>query len=90
MDFISKEEYLHERKQWTKDYLRMSADISALKKATKAFAKGGYSAAQNLQSVRARMSNDAFDMMCYLDELKDQSRLSVAFQRFLETTNYQW
>jgi hypothetical protein len=66
----------------------LSADIHALKQATKAFAKGGYTAAQRLQSVRARMSNSAFDMMMDLEELKDQSRLSVAFQRFLDTSNF--
>ncbi len=87
IDLISKEEYLAERSEWRKDYLRMSADIRLLKQLSKEAASGGFEAANRLQSMRARMSNDAYDMMIDLEDLKDRSRFSVAFERYLETTN---
>jgi hypothetical protein len=88
MDFISREEYLAERHHWKKAYMSLSKDIHALKVATKAAAKGGWAAARTLQSLRARSSNHAFDMMLDLEDLKQQSRMTVGFQRFLDTSNY--
>lgn len=87
MKFLSRDEYLSERRAWKKHYVKLGHNIHDLKAATKRAAKGGYSDAQTLQSLRMHLSNHAYDMMIDLEDLKENSRLSVAFQRFLETTN---
>lgn len=94
-EFLTREEYLHLRRVWKKNYLRLSNDIHELKVATKMAAQGGWSAAQVLQSVRARMSNQAFDEMLNLEDLKEWSRVSVEakrleedFQMFLSQRNH--
>lgn len=90
MKFLTRDEYLDLRLRWKKIYLRVSKDIHALKVATKMAAKGGYEAANNLQSLRMRMSNHAYDLMLNLDDLKEASRFSVAVQRVLDNTNQDW
>ncbi len=90
MKFLTRDEYLDLRRRWKHVYMKVSKDIHDLKIATKLAAKGGYEAANNLQSLRMRMSNYAYDMMIDLDDLKEQSRFSVAVQRVLEETNQDW
>lgn len=82
--FITREEYLDARKAWKKEYLRKSNHIHVLKKLSKAAAKGGYTAASAYQSMRAVMSNEAFEMMLDLEDLKDLSRRSVEALRLAE------
>lgn len=85
---LSKEDYLNSRRDWKEEYRDISSDIHALKVAQKEAAKGGWSAANRLQSLRARMSNEAHQMMDELEVLKENSRLSVAFERFMDKQNF--
>ena len=87
MYIISRDVYLENRKRWRELYMKLSKNIRALKIATKLAAKGGYTAAAALQSLRAHGSNEAFDMMLDLEELKKMSRVSVAFMRWMEGAN---
>ncbi len=86
--YISKEDYLKSRESWRKAYKVMSKHIRELKIATAMMAKGGYSAACRVQSIRALMSNQAYYMMLDLENLKKDANFSVLFRRFVETTNF--
>lgn len=84
---MTKESYLDARQDWREEYADMSLNIKVLKKAQKDAAKGGWAAANKVMSLRARMSNEATEMMTELEVLKHNSRMSVAFDRFCETQN---
>lgn len=86
-ELMTKEAYLNARKDWKEEYADISLNIHVLKKAQKEAAKGGYSAAARVMSLRARMSNEAHSMMDELEILKTNSRLSVKFDRFMASQN---
>lgn len=81
---MSRGDYLDARRQWREEYKRLSADINALKKAAHEAYLNHSPFADRLQSMRARMSNYAADMMDDLETLKETSRFTVAFQSFCE------
>lgn len=84
---VSRDEYLTFRQEWKPTYLRLAKEIRALKIATRLAAKGGYTAARTLQSMRALNSNYATFLMEELEFMKEKSRMSVAFLRWLEATS---
>ncbi len=86
MNIVSRTDYLEFRQDWKKNYLRVAKEIRALKIATKLASKGGYSAASTLQSLRALNSNYAAFLMDDLEFMKEKSRISVAFMRWLDAT----
>jgi len=87
MQIVSRIDYLEFRQDWKKRYLRLAEEIRALKTATKLASKGGYAAANTLQSLRALSSNYAVFMMDDLDFMKEKSRISVAFMKWLDATS---
>lgn len=89
MQIVTRDEYLLFRHVWKNEYQELSKQIRAFKVATQLTAKSGsFAESRLLQSMRAKDSNYARHLMERLEEMKETSRVSVAFTRFLEQRNH--